>query len=329
MKKLKPNNFIATEESMLQYFEKAKALQSSTERDWKVVTPGWAEQVLSHTYQNDDFQQRKIKPTLLKRIKEDQLNGQFKANGESIILDEYGRVMDGQHRLTSVVETGIPMICLVVTGIKTQEMSSIDRGMSRRPQDVLDVSGIEGNASILKEYFLLKRVWTENISYAGNNSYMSDEDLKELANSTHHNIPQMNRGENSVYCYEKVKVKVPGNECKPPSLFAGLFMHMKEKSPKQAEVFIDALVNGIGVQNPSDLTNPIVYLRNKLMLANQTKGTKINILNSRQKTMLTIKIWNKWIGKVKVNSKQGIKAGIKERIPKLVLPDFVQRSRKR
>ena len=44
-------------------------------------------------------------------------NGEWKLNGKSICFDWNGRLLNGQHRLSAVVRSGVPLTTLVVRGL--------------------------------------------------------------------------------------------------------------------------------------------------------------------------------------------------------------------
>lgn len=61
----------------------------------------------------------------------------WKVNGESIKFDKEGILLDGQHRLTACVETGIPFRSVTAYNIDRDDcMASIDCGRARTGTDV-------------------------------------------------------------------------------------------------------------------------------------------------------------------------------------------------
>lgn len=59
------------------------------------------------------------------------LAGGWKLNGEPIIFDEYGNLVDGQHRLWAIFKSGVTAILTVVTGVPRDAVPTIDTGTSR------------------------------------------------------------------------------------------------------------------------------------------------------------------------------------------------------
>ena len=70
-------------------------------------------------------------------------------NGETIILDERGRLIDGQHRLAAFLLTGqASMQFLVATGVAAESWDTIDQGALRTHGDIFRMHG-EANANVL------------------------------------------------------------------------------------------------------------------------------------------------------------------------------------
>lgn len=65
----------------------------------------------------------------------------FVYNGESIKIDEDGNLLDGQHRLTSIVQSGHEQQMLVARNVPRSSMRTIDRGHGRTVADWLKIRG--------------------------------------------------------------------------------------------------------------------------------------------------------------------------------------------
>ncbi len=70
-------------------------------------------------------------------------NGQWCLNGESIIFDNTGRLLDGQHRLWACVESNTTFESVVVTGADPEVFTTIDQGRHRSAGDHIFVTGIK------------------------------------------------------------------------------------------------------------------------------------------------------------------------------------------
>lgn len=74
---------------------------------------------------------RKLVPGAIRRYMSPMALSRWDVTGQPIILDEDDRVLDGQQRLASVIETGIPIVVLVVRGIPANNFKYMDNGVAR------------------------------------------------------------------------------------------------------------------------------------------------------------------------------------------------------
>lgn len=67
--------------------------------------------------------------------------GRFRDSGQGIGFDRNGVLVDGQHRLKAVEETGIPIVTTINYGLDPEVFASIDTHKQRRASDVLGIEG--------------------------------------------------------------------------------------------------------------------------------------------------------------------------------------------
>lgn len=84
---------------------------------------------------------RTINSAKVKQYANDMKNGKWMLNGETIVFDEHGNVLNGQHRLTAVVMANVPVQMLVVRNASSETFSTFDTGRNRRIEDVLSIEG--------------------------------------------------------------------------------------------------------------------------------------------------------------------------------------------
>lgn len=110
----------------------------------KTITPAWAKQVL----QTQNTNNRPISHTRVKSLVSDMKSGAFLLTHQGIAFDDSGRLIDGQHRLTAVVEFGQPVQMMVTTDVQSEYrngvllnvMDTVDRGGIRRVGQQLGLS---------------------------------------------------------------------------------------------------------------------------------------------------------------------------------------------
>lgn len=78
----------------------------------EVIDPEKAAEYLSHNAMHRKPKQKKIDKYVAEMV-----NGEWKFNGKSLIFDSNGRLLNGQHRLYAVIQSGVSLKTLVVRGV--------------------------------------------------------------------------------------------------------------------------------------------------------------------------------------------------------------------
>lgn len=104
----------------------------------KVMTigPEQARQMLERNGRN-----RTVNTRAVARYANDMREGKWTLNGEPLIFDFNGNLLDGQHRLYAVIEAGISAQFLVVTDTDPDVFDTIDIGNKRTGGDILSIRG--------------------------------------------------------------------------------------------------------------------------------------------------------------------------------------------
>lgn len=103
----------------------------------ETITPAIAESWLEKNKNNRPLRDHHVK-TLAKDMKE----GRWMLNGEAIIFDAAGNLLDGQHRLWAAFDHGVSFDTLVVRGVSPDAFKTLDSGMKRSAGDVLVKAGM-------------------------------------------------------------------------------------------------------------------------------------------------------------------------------------------
>lgn len=101
------------------------------------VTPKIAEESLRYNPNN-----RRIRQTVVDAYARDMKEGRWHLNGETIKFDHLGNLLDGQHRLSAVVQAGVPVQMVVVVGLVPEVQETVDGGIARTAGDALSLRGI-------------------------------------------------------------------------------------------------------------------------------------------------------------------------------------------
>ena len=101
-----------------------------------LVTPALAIALLSRNPNN-----RPLSKCNLEFLKSELKSGQWKLTHQGIAIAQDGSLIDGQHRLQAIKETGISAELLVTEGIDGEVFSVLDTGKKRSGKDVLSTAG--------------------------------------------------------------------------------------------------------------------------------------------------------------------------------------------
>jgi hypothetical protein len=102
----------------------------------ELVTPTFAALWLSQQEHNRTLVQSHVE-RLIRVMKE----GQFQENGQAIVFDAQGRLVDGQHRLRAIVASGTSHRMVISRGVGAEAQATMDTGRSRSVRDVLSLNG--------------------------------------------------------------------------------------------------------------------------------------------------------------------------------------------
>lgn len=84
---------------------------------------------------------RHISQSHVEKYMEDMRQGRWFVTNQGIGIDRNGRLIDGQHRLWAIIETGIPQKMLMVRGIDPQAFRALDETRKRTFADDLSIVG--------------------------------------------------------------------------------------------------------------------------------------------------------------------------------------------
>ena len=104
------------------------------------ITPVIAETILSGNTHN-----RPIRNSVIDDYADQMKRKQWLLNGEAIVIDTSGKLLDGQHRLWACIESKSEFETVVVRGVDPETFATIDTGSKRSAGDVLHIAGLTKN----------------------------------------------------------------------------------------------------------------------------------------------------------------------------------------
>lgn len=104
----------------------------SIKTEQRLITPELASELLNHNDANRPLRAGRVE-FIAQAIK----RGEWKVTHQPIAISPSGRVLDGQHRLWAIVESGIACEMLVATDVPENTFDCIDLGTKRSITDIL------------------------------------------------------------------------------------------------------------------------------------------------------------------------------------------------
>ena len=107
------------------------------------VTPEMAKRWLGKNDGN-----RNVRTAQVRHYAQQMANGEWTANSDAICFSPTGRLLNGQHRLNAVIQSGCTIVMLIARGMPEEAMANMDTGIPRNGSDYLKWAG-EKNTALL------------------------------------------------------------------------------------------------------------------------------------------------------------------------------------
>ena len=256
---------------------KAASARTGFSERIEFIGPKLAEQYMAKCVKN-----RRIRKKLVDRFVLAMKSGHWKLTGESIKFNTKGELIDGQHRLKAVMESGETIEVVVHRNVPDEAFMELDTGGTRSPGDLLKVAGYDytnGVASAIRNVLSIYEIeagTTKPSSLA--KKRVEPETLLEWAEGYGDTLTEAVR-----YTMSREMRAI----CGPPALFAALYFIFSQANRKGAEEFFEMLVEGLGFEHARQ--DPVYQLRKNLLLIKDQKHRR---RPNFYKAALTIKAWN-------------------------------------
>jgi len=125
------------------------------------ITPGMAEQMIGHNTHN-----RNIRHLDVSGYARDMAAGDWQYTAEPIRFDTNGVLIDGQHRLLAIIESGVTVRALIAYGLEPESQHAVDTGIPRKFHDVLKLRG-EANSHTLAAVVAAVGMWERGFRRLG------------------------------------------------------------------------------------------------------------------------------------------------------------------
>lgn len=108
------------------------------------ITPDHAAKLLLASNTNN----RPVSSRNVAKIADAMTSGEYATNGEAVIIDTEGNILDGQHRMLACVESGKAFATVLVAGVEPSAFTTIDTGKARSAGDTLATLGTRNYSAV-------------------------------------------------------------------------------------------------------------------------------------------------------------------------------------
>ena len=229
------------------------------------ITPDEAEGILERNDRN-----RGIAGQVVDKYARDMKAGNWALNGQTIKIGKSGRLLDGQHRLSACIKSGVPFKAILVQGLDEDVFDTFDLGAARSLSAILGDRG-EINTALLAG--TLRKVWLVEMEVATAKTIQPSVNELLDALEKHPGI------RDSVKLGRKLK------QIGPPSQLCALHYWFAVADRKRADEFFDRLTDGASLM-PG---HPILPVRDNLL---RDKFNSKRTMSDAERMALVIKAWN-------------------------------------
>lgn len=251
---------------------------------WETIDPDTA-----RTYLDENDANRGLRARVVNAYARDMGHGAWAVTGETIKFSKTGELLDGQHRLSAIIESGTSQWMLVVRGLEPATKGIIDTGAPRSAGDALKLVGLDaGNPYAVAAAARLLVLWrTDRLRTMSSG-------LRHEDRATHGEIIEMVRQEPDILDavsdayrdYERTGLPTG------PAAMARVVLHGIDA--KDAALFFESLA-GYATEGSTDPRAVLLYTVRQMRALGQMRkpGEAIGLIFSA---------WNAWRDKQKIKT---------------------------
>ena len=239
------------------------------------ITPGVAKEMLINNTHN-----RKVSESKVHLWAESMKRGEWTLNGEAIKIADDGTILDGQHRLYAVIESGVTIQSLVVSGLPKQSQETMDTGKQRTLADVLTLRGYRNAtdvSGIVTGIIRWEKYSPKTAFQNGSGCSVTNGEAIQFIEQ-HPEVLDIPTRVRSCSKYSHIQRRILGV----------LYYEFGKVSPENVDFFFDKLENGADMS----ATDPILVLRNTIA---RLKNNHHGELNPLYVAAICIKAWNLYL----------------------------------
>ena len=237
------------------------------------VTPEMAEDWLRSNHKN-----RGLTRKYVRRYARMMKDNDWLVTADAIGFDKNGRLLNGQHRLNAVIESGIPQQFVVVTGLDTDSFDRHDTGRPRNSSQILSIEGYPNTTRMAAAIRLLMGFEDDKDSPGARSNV---QPMSSLSYAKMHGDKLVDSVRLGNKAYRE------GPKLARPSILGFLHYAMRHRDSQKAWDFIYGVSTGMGIESTDD---PRYAMRERLI----RESSSVSTLDRTLEVALMTKAANKF-----------------------------------
>lgn len=267
-------------------FEIAVVPTTAIETSVRLVTPAQADFWLTHC----NTKNRTLRVTVVRKYARDMEAGRWLLTPESIMFDPEGNLLNGQHRLKAVIESGATVPFTISTNVDPEVFKVLDSGVKRTAGDAL---ASKGRQSVHKRAAVARSLLLWDISpddtWSSWGSIITPAEVLEFEEANQERVA-------AAMDYYPASSEMRGNRLTSTQVasFADRVLR-HSATPELLPQFIEGMIGNVGLYHQ----DPRLAARN---FDARSKGIRnSNLVNQATATIL-VRAWNAWLKNEQVRS---------------------------
>lgn len=236
-------------------------------------------QLAAEWLKNFNKKNRPVSQTLINKLARRMTESRWRLNGQGLVFGTDEVLLDGQHRLLAIIESGCTIELLLVEGVDPSTWDTLDDGKTRSAGDVLGREGFINPMALASAARWLHRYESNMMRSAGSGrGQVSNGEILDLINGNPDLVKRLR------------EVPKPKGLGLGLGLVTALFCVFSRLSEPEAQRFLTGLIYGSSLEAGSS----ILLLRQRLFDAitpRHKSGSRAR-LNDVEKAALIVKAWN-------------------------------------
>lgn len=248
------------------------------------ITPQLAKEMLNANEVN-----RKVSRDRVERYKRAMCKGAWAFIGDPIRQSTEGRILDGQHRLTAIEESGVTVTLVVIRGIPEDHQKYMDAGRARKAADSVHMMDIKNATIVAAAARLLMSITNEpDDSGEWDRVVCVGRYAAKVQGYSNYEVADYVEAHRSLALSAEIGVQASRGVSAQPTALTLVHYLARRLDPYKADAFMTYLTNGIGLEYGS----PVFAVRETINRRNRADNTARS--DGAVNLALLVLGWNHW-----------------------------------